>query len=313
MSQTIGLIGCGNWGRNILRDLISLGARVHVVVPSQASRDKAKALGAAGVWADIGALPQAVDGFVVATPTSLHTQTIDAVLPTGKPIFVEKPITTDVAAARRLVAAAGARLFVMDKWRYHPGIEALARLARAGELGRVLAVRSYRLGWGNPHGDSIASWHLMPHDLSIAYEILGRLPAVESAVALLPDRFGGDMLATFCDGLDDVRVTVEVGTAHPVNRRSVIVVGTDKTAQLADSYDDCIFLRTGNPAKPAAPGSQSERRAVGNAMPLYAELAAFLGFLRGGPPPRSSAAEGLLIVERIAAARALAGMSGANG
>jgi predicted dehydrogenase len=313
MSQTIGLVGCGNWGRNILRDLVTLGARVHVVVPSQASRDRAKALGAAGVWADIGALPQPIDGFVVAVPTHLHARIIEALLPTGKPIFVEKPITSRPADARRLVAAAGARLFVMDKWRYHPGVEALARLARAGELGRVRAVRSCRLGWGNPHGDSIASWHLMPHDLAIAYEILGRLPAVESAVALLPDRFGGDMLATFCDGPDDVRVMVEVGTAHPVNRRSVVVVGTDKTAQLADSYDECIFVRTGNPASPAVPGSQSERRAVGNAMPLYSELAAFLGFLRGGPPPRSSAAEGLLIVERIAAARALAGLSEADG
>jgi phosphoglycerate dehydrogenase-like enzyme len=28
--NTIGLAGCGNWGRYILRDLLSLGCEVHV-------------------------------------------------------------------------------------------------------------------------------------------------------------------------------------------------------------------------------------------------------------------------------------------
>jgi hypothetical protein len=39
-------------------------------------------------------------------------------------------------------------------------------------------------------------------------------------------------------------------------------------------------------------------------MPLLAELACFLAFLSGGPPPMSAAREGLLIVERIAAIEA---------
>ena len=307
MSLSVGLVGCGHWGRNILRDLLALGARVHVVVPSAESRQRAKTLGAAGAWPELAAIPEPVDGFVVATPTKLHAQSIEALLPSGRPIFVEKPMADEPAAARRLVAAAGRRLFVMDKWRYHPGIEALAQLARAGELGRVLAVRSYRLGWGNPHGDRDIAWHLMPHDLAIAYEILGRLPAVESARAVLPHPYDGDLIATLCDGPDDVRVTIEIGGAHPVNRRSVLVVGTKKSAQLADSYDDCVIVRAGAPGSPARTAEPAERRGIGNTMPLYLELAAFLGHLRGGPPPRSSAAEGLLIVERIAAARQLAG------
>jgi hypothetical protein len=45
-------------------------------------------------------------------------------------------------------------------------------------------------------------------------------------------------------------------------------------------------------------------------MPLLRELRCFLEHLRGGPPPRSSAANGLLVVERIAALRRLAGLEG---
>jgi hypothetical protein len=43
-------------------------------------------------------------------------------------------------------------------------------------------------------------------------------------------------------------------------------------------------------------------------MPLAAELDAFLGHLDGGPPPRSTAAEGLAVVRAIAKAHALAGL-----
>ncbi len=310
MSLTIGLVGCGNWGRNILRDLIALGVRVQVVVPTAENREQAMRLGAAGAWSGVDAIPGPVDGFVVATPTELHAETIEALLPTGKPVFVEKPMTNDVEAARRLATAAGGRLFVMDKWRYHPGIEALAQAARSGELGRVLAIRSYRLGWSNPHPGVDAIWHLMPHDLSIAYEILGRIPAVRSVLAPVPNQPDLELIAAFSDGPEDVQVTIEIGDAHPVSRRSVLVIGSEKSAQLADSYDDAIFISEGVAGR--ADG-EPVRRAVGNAMPLYRELEAFLGFLRGGAPPRSSAAEGLLIVERIAAVRRLAGLDRAAG
>ena len=46
-------------------------------------------------------------------------------------------------------------------------------------------------------------------------------------------------------------------------------------------------------------------------MPLKRELGAFLACLEGGLPPRSSAAEGLLVVERIAEVRRLLGLGNA--
>jgi len=44
-----------------------------------------------------------------------------------------------------------------------------------------------------------------------------------------------------------------------------------------------------------------ERRPISGEMPLLAELRAFVEHLRGGPPPRSSAADAVKIVERVAA------------
>ena len=305
MTLRVGLIGCGRWGRLILRDLLTLGAEVHVVSPSAENRRDAVALGAARTVPSVDDLDAPVRGFVIASPTSTHAAVMERLLPTGRPMFVEKPMTNDLLAARRLVATAGDRIFVMDKWRYHPGVEALAAAAKSGELGEILAIRSYRLGWGHRHADVDALWILLPHDLAIALEVLGHLPAPAAALTPVPGRVASDFVAVLRDHPEGPQVTIEIGTSHPVTRRAVVVVGSRKAAQLADSYDDRITIAEGAPG--AAFGAPQDRPAAGEP-PLCRELRVFLDHLRGGPPPRSAAADGLLIVERIAALRRLAAL-----
>jgi hypothetical protein len=70
--------------------------------------------------------------------------------------------------ARRIVAAARVRVFVTGKWRYHLGIVATARMARSGQLEKILAIRTVHLGWNHNRRDVDAIWILMPHDLAIA-------------------------------------------------------------------------------------------------------------------------------------------------
>lgn len=291
----IGLIGCGRWGRFILRDLRALGAEVHVVCRSDATEANARKGGAASIANDIADLA-GVDGVVVATPTATHAAVIGQVLALGVPIFVEKPMTADVDSARRLAAEAGPRLFVMDKWRYHPGIEEMRRLIAAGEVGDVLGIATTRWQWGNPHRDVTALWILAPHDLSIGLHLVGRIPAVERADALVPGRPDLAFTAILRDG-SGPPLTLDVSIASPEHRRRCLVVGSRMTLELRDGYDDRVFARRGEPGDPAA---REETFAVGDAMPLQAEIARFLAHVAGGPPPMSSAQEGVLIVERLA-------------
>jgi predicted dehydrogenase len=149
---------------------------------------------------------------------------------------------------------------------------------------------------------------LLPHDLAIVYEILGYLPAVKAASTPIPGREAFDMFALLADAEDSVQVTIEIATSHPGAHRSVVVVGSKKSAQLTESYAPEIMLADG---PPDAGAKLPYARKVGEEMPLKRELSAFLGFLEGGPPPRSSAAEGLLVVERIAEVRRLLGLENA--
>ena len=173
--MVVGLVGCGRWGRYILRDLISLGCDVPVVARSPESRARAEEGGAAAVVDDVASLP-AVNGVVVATPTSTHAEVLEEVLALGVPVFCEKPLTDNAEAAAWLTEHAPDRLFVMDKWRYHPGVLELAAIGRDGRLGAVSGLRTVRVGWGNAHHDVDVVWVLAPHDLAIALEVLGEVP-----------------------------------------------------------------------------------------------------------------------------------------
>jgi len=124
MTIRIGLVGCGRWGKLILRDLVANGASVGVVCHDPASEAHAREYGASSIYAKLEDLP-VVDGYVVATPSSTHAQILISWWIQGRPIYVEKPLTTDPVSAHRLSVKASDRLFVMDKWRYHPAVEAM--------------------------------------------------------------------------------------------------------------------------------------------------------------------------------------------
>src|SRR4029079_17217891 len=113
-SPAVLLVGCGRWGRNILRDLGAIGQPVVVVDRS----DQALAAAAPLALATYRSLDiaETVSGVIVATPASDHAATIGAVARCERPIFVEKPLASRLDDARRVVASAD-RLFVMDKWR----------------------------------------------------------------------------------------------------------------------------------------------------------------------------------------------------
>ena len=91
---SVGLVGCGRWGRFILRDLLTLGCDVAVVSTSEAGRENARAGGAKDIVENINQLPQ-VSGVIVATPTQTHAKVIESLLRLSVPIFTEKPMTAD--------------------------------------------------------------------------------------------------------------------------------------------------------------------------------------------------------------------------
>jgi predicted dehydrogenase len=94
----------------------------------------------------------ALDGVVISTPNALHVPQAVAALEHGLAVFCQKPLAIDAEGARAVVRAArraGCLLGVDYTYRCTAGAQALRRLVRAGELGRVF---SLDLAFHNAYG-----------------------------------------------------------------------------------------------------------------------------------------------------------------
>ena len=283
----------------MLRDLGGLGCEVHVADPDLVAT--AGAVVAGSVVRDLSSLPPC-DGYVVATPASTHAAVVRALLGTGRPVFVEKPFTTDHVSAAALVHDGAGRVFVMEKWRYHPAVVMLRDLVRSGALGTVLEVATRRWSTSRSQADVGADWTLAPHDLSVLDELVGPLGAVTGATAVVHDGVVQRLRATVSAGAPG---SFDVWDAAPVAERSVHVTGSAATACWS-SVDEGTVVVEG-----AGSTGRDRRPVVLSEPPLLAELREFVDHLRGGPPPRATAADGARSVALVEQARQLAGVADA--
>lgn len=306
MTVRIGLVGCGGWGRHILRDLKSLGCYTEVVARSEGSLANAQEHGADRIIDGIADFSADLQGFVVATPTVTHVSCLGALLPKGRPIFVEKPLSDSLDEARRLPVEAETLIFSMQKWRYHPSVDELRRIAESEEFGKIRGLRTRRVQWGQPHEDTDAIWILCPHDLAIATHIFGAVP---KPVRALPDPFGvagSGLIAELVDEQSGAPIIIEISDSHPTARREAILGCKDAAVILSDDDYGSLIIR------PWPNGFPDDRvidvRKVADTMPLFAELQAFVSHVAGGPPPLTPFKQELEIIQVITDLRVMAGL-----
>jgi predicted dehydrogenase len=115
----------------------------------------------------------------IATPPDTHSELIEYVLERDCHCWVEKPLTTSSAVARRLINEAKKRrltLFVDNTFLYDPLIRGLLRDTDPNKVKKVI---SRRQGFGRILKDYGVLWDLLPHDLSIINSVFGRISSYE--------------------------------------------------------------------------------------------------------------------------------------
>jgi len=301
MDLRIALVGCGRWGRNILRDLVSLDCSVSVYDPDpgvQAGLSTELAQNCQFV-PELNQLNEDFDGFVVASPTDTHYQNLMVLIPYGRPIFCEKPMCADTEQAAEIARLAPDQVFVMEKWRYHEGIRALAEIAASGELGPVQQLRTIRVQLGQFHRDVDGCWILTPHDLSIVDQILGSVPPL---VTVRGDWTGKNLDGVLAVFGNKPTAIIETSSRRPYPSRQVILSCEGGLAALESPLAEHInIIRFNNSATIA--GEQTEQRKIPASMPLHEELKQFCEFLQGGPKPLVNAIKGAEMVRQIAQLR----------
>ena len=155
-----GVIGWGYWGPKIARNLDSLpGAAVTIVADTDTRRLKNLADNQPWIQTTIqieDIFQSDVDAVVIATPVSTHFQLARKALFHGKHVLVEKPLTTCVAEAEKLVEIAQQQqriLMVGHTFEYNPAVNELRKLMQCGDLGKIYCIEAERVIVGRNAGD----------------------------------------------------------------------------------------------------------------------------------------------------------------
>ena len=154
MKPRIAVLGCGYWGKNLVRNFHALGVLGMVCDPVDAGRLEAKRIApetdvVQGVEQALGNAD--ITAVAIAAPAAMHYSLAKAALEEGKDVLVEKPLCLDVSEAEELIALAdklGKVLMVGHLLQYHPSVQALHSLVAQGELGKLHYITSNRLNLG---------------------------------------------------------------------------------------------------------------------------------------------------------------------
>lgn len=125
-----------------------------------------------------------IEAVSVVTPDFLHREIVTALLEAGKHVLVEKPLATNLADARAMIAAAeraGKRLMVDFQNRWNPPLAAAKEQIVSGAFGdpvmasarlaNTLFVPREMLAWA---GKSGPHWFLFPHIIDLVCWLFDR-------------------------------------------------------------------------------------------------------------------------------------------
>jgi predicted dehydrogenase len=308
MSNTIALIGCGYWGKNLARNFSELGALRLICDPAQFGRKlAAETAPECRITADMNDVLQSDDitAVAIATPAETHFDVVRQCLEAGKDVFVEKPLALTYEEGSQLVRLAESRrriLMVGHVLEYHPGVLKLRELISAGELGKVRYIYSNRLSLGKIRREENILWSFAPHDIAIILRLIGQMPFEVSACggaylqANIPDVTVTNLL--FDNG---VRAHIFVSWLHPFKEQRLVVIGSRKMASLDDVNKNLILydqrVELNNDGAPTPIKGDGHEVAYATSEPLRIECQAFLDAIATRTAPLTDGTSGLRVLK----------------
>ncbi len=239
----IGVIGCGYWGPNLIRNLVrTQGCKVKTICDLKRERlnfikGERSNFRVTTNYKDVISDP-CIQAVAIATPVSTHYQFAKEALENGKHVLVEKPLTASYAHGEELVYLArkkGKLLLVDHTFIYTGAVRKMKEIIDAGELGKIYYFDSVRVNLGIFQHDVNVLWDLAPHDISIMDYLLAKDPVsvMSTCVSHLCNNIE-DIAYITVNFADNIIAHFHVNWLAPTKIRLIQIVGDKKMLV----YDD---------------------------------------------------------------------------
>ena len=313
MKKNIAVVGCGHWGKNLVRNFSDLGSLAAVCDPNAevaqqyADQYLVKNYSFSEVLNDLS-----IEGVVLAVPAPLHASMAIEVMNAGKHAYVEKPLAMNNLEAERMIASAeenGVQLMVGHLLQYHPIFMALRTLVESGEMGALQYIYSNRLSFGKVRSEEDVIWSFAPHDISMILSLAGQEPdtvRAESTSILQPDI--ADTAIVHMEFNSGLKAHISVSWLHPYKEQKLVVVGKNAMAVFDDTkpWGEKLALYRhvvrSSGSLPSLEKAEVEYVEVSQSEPLRNECQHFVDVVSGDITPLTNGKEGLGVLNVLSAA-----------
>ncbi len=233
----VGVIGCGYWGPNLIRNFVSC-PQTELVWACDLNENSLKGVlrPYQGVkeTTDFNQILQDkdVDAVAIATPVYTHYDIAKTSLEHGKHVLVEKPLAMNVAEGKALVELAKKnelQLMCDHTYCYTGAVRKIKDIITSGDLGKVLYFDSVRVNLGLFQQDVNVVWDLAPHDLSIIDHIIDEKPEYVSVHGMSHAGNGLENIAYISLRFKSRFIAhIHVNWLSPVKVRKTMIAGSDK-------------------------------------------------------------------------------------
>lgn len=239
MKKHIAVVGCGHWGKHLVRNFSELGALCSISDPNSeiadqyASQYNIKKSSFTEVIND-----QNIKGVVLAVPAYLHASMAIEAMNKNKHVFVEKPLAMNQVEAEVMIATAKknkVQLMVGHLLQYHPIFKTIREYVEEGKIGEINYIYSNRLSFGKVRTEEDVIWSFAPHDISMILSLTGQEPEYVStnAISILQKNIA-DTATIHLQFKSGLQSHISVSWLHPYKEHKLVVIG--KSAMLV--FDD---------------------------------------------------------------------------
>lgn len=293
MTLRVGVLGVGAMGRHHARIWRQMEDVELVGVADPAGDPRRAAVGIPVVATVEELIDLGIDAASVVVPSHLHQEVGTKLAKAGIHALIEKPVADSVEGARSLAKefeAAGLVGVVGHVERFNPAMIEMRRRLRNGELGKLYAMSTRRVGpFPVRISDVGVVLDLATHDIDLIRWLCGPFATMHSISQSVIDGPDEDIIEVIGVLEAGVIATMSVNWVSPIKERKVSVIGT-KGAFVADLLSaDLTFYENGHIENEWDDISRLRGVTEGNRTtfafqkkePLVAELEAFRDAVRG--------------------------------
>lgn len=312
--KNIAVIGCGYWGKNLVRNFHEIGALKAVCDHDKSvAEDFAKKYDVQALSLEDALTSDDIDAVVIAAPAAQHYDIAQKALNNGKHVFVEKPLSLSVEHGEILCTLAKEKsliLMVGHLLHYHSAYQKLKALVTNGDLGDLRYIYSNRLNLGKVRREEDILWSFAPHDISMILDLMGEEPTdVASQGGFYLSKNIADVTTTDLKFSNGRRAHIFVSWLHPFKEQKLVVVGSKAMAVFVDGepWDKKLQLYRHNVeitddfAAPTIDKADVEYVEIEENEPLKNECTHFLESIRDEKQPITNGDEGLRVLRVLAA------------